>query len=191
MELFKNDKLFKEAIGAFIIASSEMEFAVANLCSIICEDPRLHQKQLFDTMGLPLDKKRTILSEFIKNNIPSLAMEWININDSIGRINADRRYLAHGFTQYFLPGEYIETYIKNKGQITKKRFSISDIAALTNKIHHINTGINGINGVFNTKLFVARINLWNELVDVQKKMIYKVNDQILTDWKGSDQLSLD
>ena len=37
MELYINDKLFKEALGAFIIASSEMEFAVASLCSILGE----------------------------------------------------------------------------------------------------------------------------------------------------------
>jgi hypothetical protein len=53
MELYKNDKLFKEALGAFIIASSEMEFAITSLCSILGEDPRSHQKQLLDVFGKP------------------------------------------------------------------------------------------------------------------------------------------
>jgi hypothetical protein len=37
MELYKNDKLFKEALGAFIIASSEMELnPVKNSISEYC-----------------------------------------------------------------------------------------------------------------------------------------------------------
>ena len=80
------------------------------------------------------------------------------------------------------------TYVKNKnnGKVEKKKFTSGDIKALTNKIHHINTGENGINGVFHTKLFVARINLWNEQVESARRMIYRVSDVILTDWKGSN-----
>jgi hypothetical protein len=184
MEVFKNDRLFKEAIGAFIIASSEMEFAITSLCSILGEDPRFHQKQLLDIFGKSLEYKRELVGEFIKTNLPDLNNEWISINTEIGRINSDRRHLAHGFTQYFLPHEHIETYVKKKGKIEKKRFTISDIKSLTNKIHHINTGENGINGVFHTKLFVARINLWNKKVEPSMRMVYNVNNAILTDWKG-------
>ena len=185
MELYKNDKLFKEALGAFIIASSEMEFAITSLCSILGEDPRSHQKQLLDIFGKPLEDKRKLVGEFIKTNLPELNEEWININMEIGRVNADRRHLAHGFTQYFLPQEYIETYVKKKkGKVEKKRFNVTDIKALTEKIHHINTGDNGINGVFQTKLFVSRINLWNNQVEPKMRMVYKVNNIIQTDWKG-------
>lgn len=35
MELYKYDKLFKESIGALLIARSEMEFAITSLCSIL------------------------------------------------------------------------------------------------------------------------------------------------------------
>lgn len=186
MDVFKSDREFKEAIGAFIIASSEMEFAIATLCSIIGEDPRYHQSQFNEIFGLTLEKKRKLLSSFIKNNIPSLHHEWTTINGEIGQINVDRRYLAHGFTQYYLPRERIDTYVKLNGRVTKKQFSLADIKSLTNKIHHINTGNNGISGVFHTKLFVARINLWNDQVETERRMIYKVNDAILTDWKGSN-----
>jgi len=184
MELYKNDKLFKEAIGAFIIASSEMEFAITSLCSILGEDPRLHQKQFLGIFGESLEKKRTLVGEFIKTHLPNLLKEWIVINVAIGRINADRRHLVHGFTQYYLPEEHIETFVKKNGRVEKKRFNVTDIKALTKKIHHINTGDNGINGVFQTKLFVARINLWNEKVEPTLRMVYYVNNVILTDWKG-------
>jgi hypothetical protein len=181
MDVLKNDRQFKEAIGGFIIASSEMEFAITSLCSILGEDPRFHQKQLLDIFGKTLGEKRKLVGK-----LPELKEEWININEEIDQINADRRHLAHGFTQYFLPQEHIETYVKNKnnGRVEKKLFTIGDIKALTNKIHHINSGENGINGVFHTKLFVARINLWNNKVEPSMRMVYNVNNVILTDWKG-------
>lgn len=184
MELSKNDKLFKEAIGAFVIASSELEFAIARLCSIIGIDPRQHRSQFNEILGLPMDKKRKQISTFIKNNIPNLHDEWTVINEKIGQINVDRRHLVHGFSQYILPREQIETYIKLNGRVAKKQYSLIDIKSLTNKIHHINTGENGIRVVFFTKLFVARINLWNESAVSKNRMVFKVKDVILTDWKG-------
>jgi len=184
MELYKNDKLFKEAIGAFIIASSEIEFAITSLCSILGEDPRLHHNQFLEIFGKPLNKKRELIGEFIKTHLPVLIDEWIEINVSIGRINTDRRHLVHGFTQYYLPHEHIETFVNKNGRVEKKRFTITDIKALTEKIHHINTGDKGINGVFQTKLFVNRINLWNEKVEPTLRMVYNVNNVILTYWKG-------
>ena len=190
MELYKNDKLFKESIGAFIIASSEMEFAITSLCSILGEDPRFHQQQFIDIFGMTLTDKRELVGKFIKTHLPELKKDWININVEIGQINADRRRLVHGFTQYFLPQEYIETFVKNRksGIVEKKRFTIGDIKLLTNKIHHINTGKNGIIGEFHTKLFIARINLWNEKVEPTLRMVYNVNNVILTDWKGQNSV---
>lgn len=187
MELTKNDKLFKESIGAFIIASSEMEFAITSLCSILGEDPRFHQQQFIDIFGMTLTDKRELVGKFIKTHLPELKKEWININVEIGQINSDRRRLVHGFTQYFLPQEYIETFVKNKksGKVEKKHFTVEDIKLLTNKIQHINTGKNGIFGEFHTKLFVARINLWNCKVESKMRMIYSVRNEILTDWKGN------
>lgn len=184
MELYINDKLFKEALGAFIIASSEMEFAITSLCSILGEDPRLHQNHFLEIFGESLEKKRKLVGEFIKTHLPNLIEEWIVINVIIGRINADRRHLVHGFTQYYLPEEHIETFVKKNGRVEKKRFTIADIKSLTKKIQHINTGDNGINGVFQTKLFVTRINLWNDQVEPKMRMVYKVKNVILTSWKG-------
>lgn len=92
----------------------------SKLCSIIGEDPRHHQRHFNDIFGLKLEDKRKLLSSFIKNNIPSLHHEWTTINGEIGQINVDRRRLAHGFTQYYLPRERIDTYIKLKDRITKK-----------------------------------------------------------------------
>ncbi len=188
MDFLKSDREFKEAIGAFIIASSEMEFSIATLCSIIGEDPRHHQSQFNEIFGFNLETKRKLLGSFIKKNIPSLLGEWTTINSEIGQINVDRRRLAHGFTQYYLPNERIDTYIKLNGEVAKKQFSLSDIKSLTNKIHHINTGDNGIAGVFHTKLFVARINLWNDQVENNKRIVYKVNNVILTKWTGNNYL---
>jgi hypothetical protein len=178
---FENDRLFKEAIGGFMIASSELEFALAILCSITFEDPRFKDKYFVEVFGKSLDQKRQILGNFIKENLPELRKDWLDINQKIGEINEDRRHLAHGFTQYYLPGDFIETVIKKKDTLVPKKFSIAQINDLTNQIHLINTGKNGISGVFQTKLFVARINLWNVRADSTKQMIYKVNNITLTD----------
>ena len=132
----------------------------------------------------PLNKKREQIEEFIKTRLPHLLDEWIEINVSIGRINSDRRHLVHGFTKYYLPHEHIETFVNKNGRVEKKRFTITDIKTLTEKIHNINTGKNGIIGEFHTKLFVARINLWNCKVEPEMRMIYSVRNEILTDWKG-------
>jgi hypothetical protein len=185
MDFLKGDKDFKEAIGALVIASSEMEFAVTKLCSMVGNDPREHEQQLYKWWGERLEKKREAITQFIKLQIPYLLSEWLKINSAIGSINEDRNFLVHGFTRYYLPNTHVVTYRKKKSKIVRKEFSLQAIKSLTNKIHHINTGANGINGVFQTKFFLARINTWNNLVDEERRMIYKVNEVILTDWKGA------
>ncbi len=184
MDVLKNDKEFKEAIGALVISSSEMEFAICRLCSMVGEDPREHQDRLFQYWDKRLEEKRKAVSDFIKVQTPELHSEWTLINAEIGKLNEDRNFLIHGFVQYYLPNTEVVTYRKKKGKIIKKQFSINDIRVLTNKIHQINTGTNGINGVFQTKFFLARINNWNNQVEESRRMIYRVNDEVLSDWKG-------
>ena len=96
-----------------------MEFAITSLCSILGEDPRLHQNQFLEILGESLEKKRRLVGEFIKTHLPNLLDEWIVINVATGQINTDRRHLVHGFTQYYLPEEHIETFVKKKGRVEK------------------------------------------------------------------------
>lgn len=55
---------------------------------------------------------------------------------------------------------------------------------LTDKLHHIRTGKNGIYGEFNTQFMTARINRWNDNVSDELKIVYQVNNEIKSDWKG-------
>lgn len=176
----EKDKLFKEAIGGFIIATSEMEFAIAKLCAFAMDDTNLNHIDLSKPMGRPFSDKRNILKKFINENLNNLISEWEIINIEIGDINLHRRHLVHGFIQYRLPNETIETYINNKGKITKKVYSLDDIKELTRRIQNLNTGANGISGVFYDKFVQARVNLWNKSVNDNEKIVFKINGRIVT-----------
>lgn len=174
----EKDSLFKEAIGSFVIATSEMEFAIAKLCSFAIEDPNLNHIELSESMGHTFSDKRKILKKFINENLNNLISEWEIINTEIGYINSHRKHLVHGFTQYQLPNETVETYINNKGKITKKVYSLDDIKELTRRIQNLNTGANGISGVFYKKFVQGRVNLWNKSVNDNEKIVFKINGRI-------------
>jgi hypothetical protein len=184
MDIIKNDKDFKEAIGAFIIAFSELEFGLVDLCSMTDFDLRQKDKYFIKYLGYPFEQKIRHLSEFISDYLPELKAIWNNIKIEIGVLNRERRFLAHGFSQYYLPNETITASIKEKGKITTEEKTIRDIKDFTNRIHQVNTGENGINGEFHTLFTKNRINKWNDIVNDDSKIIYKVNDKIISNWKG-------
>jgi hypothetical protein len=57
MDIIKNDKDFKEAIGAFIIAFSELEFGLVDLCSMTDFDLRQKDKYFIKYLGYPFEQK--------------------------------------------------------------------------------------------------------------------------------------
>jgi hypothetical protein len=59
-DIFENDRKFKEAIGAFIIAFSELEFGLAILCTLTEFDPRNKDKFLSKYIGYSFEQKRTL-----------------------------------------------------------------------------------------------------------------------------------
>jgi len=61
---------------------------------------------------------------------------------------------------------------------------IKTINDLTNRLRHLMTGENGINGEFHILFTKMRINKWNELVNDNNKITYRVNNKIETVWKG-------
>lgn len=182
--IFEKDKDFKAAIGAFIIGFSELEFGLAILCSTTEFDIRKRNQYLAKYLGMSFEQKRTVLKEFIKEYLPDLNTTWESLNLEIGALNKERRFIAHGFMRYYLPNENISTYIREKGKVVEKKQSIEKIDKLTQRVYHLNTGRNGINGEFHKLFMTARINQWNELMQIENRIVYTVNSKILSDWKG-------
>ena len=187
----ESHKKFQESLGAFIIAFSEVEYALAELCALSEKNLPSWREYLAKNLGLSLDDKLKHLSKFIKSDLSELNDIWIEQQDKIRRINEDRRYLAHGFAQYYLPHKdgIVSTYIrrkigKEKYSIDKKDYSSIEINRLTETLRHIQSGKNGIYGEFNTEFVLLRVNKWNEAVSDEMKIVYKVNNEIISDWKG-------
>jgi hypothetical protein len=185
-DIWKNDKDFKQAIGGFIIAFSELEFGLVFLCTMTEFDLRKSNSYTSKYLGFTFEKKSERISEFINDNLLELKPIWDKLKVEIKQLNRERRFLAHGFLNYFLPNETITTHIKEKGEIVTKQHTVEEIIILTNRLHQLNTGENGINGEFHTLFTKTRIDRWNELVNDDAKIIYKLNDRIISNWKGKD-----
>lgn len=190
---YQQHRKFQENLGGFVIAFSEVEFALAELSSLTEDNLRLHKKYLVKHLGFSLDDKLKRINAFIKSDLPELGAIWIEQRDKIKAINEDRRYLAHGFTQYFLPREdgIVTASLRKKTgkdayKIENKSFTPEYLLNLTEKLHHIKSGKNGIYGEFNTQFMTMRINKWNEKVADDLKIVYKINNDIKSDWRGKE-----
>jgi NADH:ubiquinone oxidoreductase subunit D len=186
-DVWKNDKDFKEAIGSFIIAFSELEFGLVFLCSMTEFDVRKKDEYITKYLGFTFEKKMQHLTDFISEYLEELKPIWEKIKIEIGQLNRERRFLVHGFMTYYLPHESITTHVKENGKLTTKKQTLEEIKSFTNRLHHLNTGENGINGEFHTLFTQTRINKWNDLVNNENKIIYRVNSKIISDWTGNEK----
>jgi len=183
------DKKFKEAIGAFIIAFSELEYGLADLCSMTEFDFRNKSQYFVKYVGLPFEKKGTVLTDFINEQLFDLKPIWDELKVEIDNINFERRFIAHGFIQYFLPNESstTSTFVKKGKKLQERKHDSNSINKLTQRLYHLNTGKNGINGEFHTLFTKTRVNNWNLLVNDENKVVYRVNNMIISDWKGKSE----
>jgi hypothetical protein len=185
-DIWKNDKDFKEAIGSFIIAFSELEYGLVFLCSMTEFDVRKKDDYITKYLGFTFERKMQHLTEFISENLEELKPIWQKLKIEIGQLNRERRFLVHGFMTYFLPRESITTHVKEKGELTTKKQTLAEIKSFTNRLDHLNTGVNGINGEFHFLFTKTRIDKWNELVNDKNKITYSVNDKIISKWTGNE-----
>ena len=187
-ELWKNDKLFKEAIGSFIIAFSELEFGLVFLCSMTEFDVQKKDQYFTKYSGFTFEMKMKHLTNFISENLNELLPIWWKLKNEIGQLNRERRFLVHGFMTYYLPSETITTHVKENGTLTTKKLTLEDITNFTNRLLHLNTGENGINGDFHTLFMKTRIDKWNDLVNEKNKIVYRVNSEIISKWTGEEKM---
>ena len=186
-DVWKNDKNFKEAIGSFIIAFSELEFGLVFLCSLTEFDIRKKNEYVTKYLGFTFERKIQHLTDFIFENLDELTPIWKKIKNEIGQLNRERRFLVHGFMTYYLPHETITTHVKENGKITTKKQTLDEIKGFTDRLRHLNTGENGINGEFHTQFTKARIDKWNDIVNDDNKIIYRVNNKIISKWTGKQK----
>ncbi len=184
MDILKKDKEFKEAIGAFVIAFSELEYGLVFLCTMTEFDFRKKDEYIPKYLGLSFEQKVRHLTDYIEENLIELKPIWDEIKIKIGQLNRERRFLVHGFMSYGLPRETIITRVKENGRLTTKKQTLEEIKGYINSIHHLNTGDNGINGDFHTLFVKTRVDKWNVLVSDNNKIVYKVNDIVISNWKG-------
>lgn len=159
VERLIQDRKFKEALGAFVIAFSELESGLVFLCLLTEDDLKNKDKQLVKYLGLPFHKKVEVISEYIKESLKELEPVWSELKVEIGQLNRERRFLVHGFTTYYLPKETIKTYVPEKGKVVAKSYTLEELKKLTDRIHHLNTDKeNGLKGDFNTLFTKLRVN---------------------------------
>jgi len=116
-DLFKNSKDFKEAIGSFIIAFSELEFGLVFLCCMTEFDVRQKDKYITKYLGFAFEKKVEHLTKFIDEHLSEIKPTWDKIKNEIGVLNRERRFIVHGVMSYYIPRETITTHVKEGGQI--------------------------------------------------------------------------
>jgi hypothetical protein len=182
-DIFENQNKFQKAIGGFIIKFTELEFSLLYYCGLI-DNPKNQNISIREHIGTELEKRRKKITKFIHLNLPEISLSWDKINTQIGIINNERHFLIHGIGSTSFFQDSIKAIIKQKGELKIREFSINDINNLSNQIAHILTGDNGLTGEFLTEFSTKRFNLYNSLSEGDDKIIYSVNDVVLTEYKG-------
>src|ERR1700730_14611536 len=109
-DIFQKDKDFKDAIGAFIIAFSELEFGLAFLCSFTELDLPNNEQYVRKYLGYSFPEKSKVITTYINDNLSEIKPIWDSQQLKISLLNRERKFLVHGFMAYSLPKENITTY---------------------------------------------------------------------------------
>jgi len=179
---FENRKLFQCALGQFVFEFAELEFSLLYFWGLI-DTPKNQNASIRENIGTDFEDRRKKVTGFIHKNLPDLKTRWEKINPKLSSINLERRYLIHGIGQARFYEDSITAVIKHKGELKLKTFTVADIKKLSDKIAHLLTGKDGLAGEFLIDFTADRFNHYNKQTS-DGKIIYKVNDKILTDYKG-------
>ncbi|GAA4460866.1 hypothetical protein GCM10023093_04420 [Nemorincola caseinilytica] len=179
---YKRDEHYK-ILGNFMVEFSTMETALLQYCSIItylnyCQDGYTRYSPL------SLSDRLKFIRDFIYKNLPLLQNDWDKITQKINSVNEDRRHLIHGIGRSTLWAENLNTMCPKKGEIIEKEYNVIDIEKIISDIQEIKTGDNGIQGEFLTKFCTHRYDHYNKNIDNSSKVIYTVNGEVLTEFKG-------
>lgn len=178
----ENREKFRSALGQFVIQFSELEFSLLYFCGVI-DYPRNENLGIKENLRTTFDQRRKKISEFVRTELPEIAEIWNGINGSLGNINRDRRFLVHGIGRENFFQHSVKTFIPQKTEVDLKDFTIDDIKKLSDQIAHLLTGDNGLGGEFIILFKTKRFDLHNRTTKEDNKIIYKINDKIMTELK--------
>lgn len=143
------DKKFKEAIGAFTISFSSLEFGLARIAALLEFQNNEGDYDLLKNMGYPFGTKVEKISKHINLNFTQFKTSWNELKKEIGDVNRERRFITHGIIfDSLYQGNGVTARIKEKNKVSIKTLDTETIITLTKKLHNLNTGRNGINGEF-------------------------------------------
>ena len=178
----ENIERFQSALGQFVIQFSELEFSLLYFCGVI-DHPRNENLGIKENLRSTFDQRRKKISEFIRVELPEIAEKWNVINEKLGNINRDRRFLIHGIGRENFIQHYVKAFIPQKNSVDFKEFSIADIKKLSDQITHLLNGDNGLSGEFIILFKTKRFDLHNRTTKLNNKIIYKVNGEVMTEIK--------
>jgi len=183
MNIFEENEKLKSAIGSFIIAFSELEFALAHICIFTEFDLLRANETAVEYLGMSLDLKKRKIKEYISKYQPDLKERWQNISDEIARLNKHRRYVAHG-VHVASVSDSLNSSIKVGKQMESEELTVEKLNQWRSDLSELNTGQDGVNGVFMTDFKRLSIDRWNKHVSNEHKIVYKINGEIVSEWKG-------
>jgi hypothetical protein len=178
----RHDKL-KESIGEFILAFSELEFGLGILCSYTEFDLLQRNISLPKFIGMTFENKKRAIEDYIKNYEPELIDVWKKIDLEMKYLTEQRRFIAHGIESVYV-SDNLRAIVKVGNGLKVNNVTIDKVKEWTNRLQHVNTGDNGILGEFHIDFVTRSINRWNRYVIEEYRLTYKVNDKIVTEWKG-------
>lgn len=179
--LLENRDEFQSALGQFVIRFSELEFSLLYFCGAI-DHPRNENLGIKENLATTFEQRRNKISFFIRSELPEIADIWNGINERLGNINRDRRFLVHGIgcENFFLHS--VKAFIPQKTKVDLKDFTIADIKSLSDQISHLLTGENGLSGEFIILFKTKRFDLHNRTTKQDDKIIFRVNGKIMTEY---------
>lgn len=186
--IFERHKDFKEAIGSFILAFSELEVGLGIICSFTEFNLLTREQNLPTYLGLTLENKKKTISDYIKRYEPKIKPTWDRIKNEIEFLNEQRRYIAHGIESVYV-NDSLRAIVKVGQRLEGKQLTIQDVKKWTDRLHHVNTGEHGIIGEFYLDFARRSINRWNKFVIEDFRITYTVNNKIVSDWKGKEDSS--
>ncbi len=89
-----------------------------------------------------LSIKRNIIKEFIQNKIPELFDYWNGINNRIGNLNSERKYLVHAIGLFNISSTHFNSRIRVNGIF--KIYAVSDIQKLNKHLEEVIFGKEGL-----------------------------------------------
>jgi hypothetical protein len=116
--------------------------------------------------------------------MPEFSLRWDSINSKLGQINQNRRFLVHGIGRTNFYHHSVKAFVPRKESYDLKEFSVDDIKDLSNQISHLLTGKDGLSGDFLIDFSTKRFDRHNRTTFNRNKIVYRVNNKILTEYSG-------